>query len=630
MDNNLTNNNNLSNNNNNNLTNNNNNNNSIDSNNNGVPDWYEVRIDDQSTFPEGDLGRAYTSEEKLAAKIPNYKDYKWYQNPVMDGHVGTRYFYTLGEKIEKSIENNPEETKQALNEIAKEDNGISKKDVQPLIKEAEQVTDGDERTSEVNNEVVDKALENPKLSDLLDNVELLYYNNDEVNDEDIIDKLIFDFEDNSEEIDPEDDIIDESDFKDPFERENKKELKEKTKRIEKDIPIPRIKKKDINDKIINAANEGVGEDELSKIQKAYAEAKKPTKYEKEAAKAAGLIDNESEYNKKSKKEKKEIEKEIDKILEEQKKAADEKRAKEAAKERVKKFFKPLQYERKVYANGRNRVLPKGTFMSPDGTEYYNPETETIEQVIDDSEKKQKKIELPKSNYNYIDGNNDIPSSLGSGVSADISTDVGTGNFQPYNKNVVDNPNVISQVRKAGSFLSGTGTGGGSISAGSVSNFDFDDKSNNTVSETGKGQSIDIEVSKRDANTASLNGANSVKHLDDSLDELGFKDTKHNQEIETKGQIILPNEEFHEKNRESFELKLPENPTNDDIILYLERDSINWENGDSKSKYLPFRFFVRDGELYGTVIGHGKPEKIENFMKHEILARGKISNIVRGK
>ena len=79
-----------------------------------------------------------------------------------------------------------------------------------------------------------------------------------------------------------------------------------------------------------------------------------------------------------------------------------------------------------------------------------------------------------------------------------------------------------------------------------------------------------------------------------------------------------------------ELKLPENPSNKDIISYLKKDSKNWENGDSKSKYLPFRFFVRDGELYGTVIGHGKPEKIENFMKHEILAKGKISNIIKGE
>lgn len=602
------------------------NNNSADLNNNGIPDWYESRVDDQTSFPEGDLGHAYTSEEKIASKIPNYKEYKWYQNPAIDGQPGTEYFYTLGEKLENKIESNPKEAKQTLNEIAKENNGVSKKDVQPLIKEAEQVTDGDERTSEVNNEVVDKALENPELESALHDL-------DNFNEEDVIDEPNLDFEENtlSEEVDPEDDIIDEAELKDPFERENKKDLKEKTKNIEKDVPIPRIKKKDINDKIINTANEGVGEEELSKIQKLYAEAKKPTKYEKEASKAAGLIDNKAEYEQMSKKEKKKIEKEIDKMLEEQKKAGDERRAKEAAKERVKKFFKPLQYERKVYANGRNRVLPKGTFMSPDGTEYYNPETETIEQVIDDSDKKQKKTELPKSNRSYIYGDNDIPNRLGSGVYADISTDVGTGSFQPYSKNVVDNPNVTSQVRKAGSFLSGIGAGGGSISAGSVSDYGFEDKGNNsTSSKAGKGQSIDVEVSKRDANTASLNGANSVEHLDNSFDELGFKDTKHNQEIESKGQVNLPNEEFHEKSEESFELKLPEAPTNNDIILYLEKDSVNWENGDSKSKYLPFRFFVKDGELWGTVIGRGIIEKIQDFMKHEIMAKDKISNIVKGQ
>ena len=32
---------------------------------------------------------------------------------------------------------------------------------------------------------------------------------------------------------------------------------------------------------------------------------------------------------------------------------------------------------------------------------------------------------------------------------------------------------------------------------------------------------------------------------------------------------------------------------------------------------------------GTVIGRGITEKIQDFMKHEILAKGKISNIVKG-
>lgn len=262
------------------------------------------------------------------------------------------------------------------------------------------------------------------------------------------------------------------------------------------------------------------------------------------------------------------------------------------------------------------------FEQPDFIENLTPEQ--IEEVKSEPDK-QKKIELLKGlSGNYAQDNIKIESSGGTISDAPIGS-IGTSVTS-----IDDNPSVTSQVRKAGSFLGGTGTGAGSIGAGSVSNFDFADKSDNTISEAGKGQSTDVEVSKRDANTASLNGANSLEHLDDSLDELGFKDTKHNKEIKSDEQADLPSEEFHEKDKESFELKLPEKPNNEDIISYLEKDSENWENGDSKSKYLPFRFFVKDGELYGTVIGHGKPEKIEDFMKHEILAKGKISNIIKGE
>ena len=262
------------------------------------------------------------------------------------------------------------------------------------------------------------------------------------------------------------------------------------------------------------------------------------------------------------------------------------------------------------------------FEQPDFIEDLTPEQ--IEEVKSEPDK-QKKIELLKGlSGNYAEDNIKIESSGDAASSAPI------GSISGSVTSIDDNPPVTSQVRQAGSFLSGVGTGAGGISAGSVSNFDFADKSDNTISEAGKGQDTDIEVSKRDANTASLNGANSLEHLDDSLDELGFKDTKHNKEIKSDEQADLPSEEFHEKDKESFELKLPEKPNNEDIISYLEKDSENWENGDSKSKYLPFRFFIKDGELYGTVIGHGKPEKIEDFMKHEILANGKISNMIRGE
>ena len=441
-----------------------NNTNSTDLNKNGIPDWYESRVDDQTTFPEGDLGHAYTSEEKIAAKIPNYKEYKWYQNPAMDGHPGTEYFYTLGEKLENKIESG-EFTPEELPEGS---------DIQ---EEAEQLYDDNPNNDEVNNEVI----ENTDIEKVADQV---------------IPKEEYDA-----------------------------------------MPIDEIEKRDAE-----SITEG-------KPYMAIAE-------------EMGLDEEDLLY-----------------------------------------------------------------FEQPEFIEDLTPEQ--IEEVKAEPDK-QKKIELLKSHYES--GNNEAPTeSLGStGVSGGgASIPNVSGNFQPYDEFVSDNPPMV------GSFLGGTGNvgvggGGGSIAAGSVSDYGFEDKEgNSTSSEAGKGKDTDVEVEDLDANTASLNGASSVQHLDDSLDDLGFKDTKHNKEIKSNEQAELPSEEFHEKNKESFELKLPENPTNDDIISFLEKDSANWENGDSKAKYLPFRFFIKDGELWGTVIGHGKPEKIKEFMKHEILAKGKISNIIKG-
>ena len=439
-----------------------NNTNSTDLNKNGIPDWYESRVDDQTTFPEGNLGHAYTSEEKIAAKIPNYKEYKWYQNPAMDGHPGTEYFYTLGEKLENKIESG-EITPEELPEGS---------DIQ---KEAEQLYDDNPNNDEVNNEVIE------------------------------------------------------------------------------------------NTDIENVADEVIPKEEYDAMS-------------------------------------------IDEV---------EQRDAESIKE-----GKPYMAIAEDMGLGEEDLL---YFEQPEFIEDLTPEQ--IEEVKAEPDK-QKKIELLKSHYES--GNNEAP--LGStGVSGggSISGDV-SGNFQPYNNFVSDNPPMI------GSFLGGAGNvgvggRGGSIAAGSVSDYGFDDKEGNSTSrEAGNGQNTNVEVEDLDANTASLNGANSVQHLDDSLDDLGFKDTKHNKEIKPNEQAELPSEEFHEKNKESFELKLPENPTNNDIISYLEKDSANWENGDSKAKYLPFRFFIKDGELWGTVIGHGRPEKIKEFMKHEILAKGKISNMIRGK
>lgn len=445
-----------------------------DKNKNGIPDWYESRVDDQTSFPEGDLGHAYTSEEKIAAKIPNYKEYKWYQNPAIDGHPGTEYFYTLGEKLENKIESG-EITPEQLPEGS---------DIQ---KEAEQLYDDNPHNDEVSNE----AIENTDIEKIADEV---------------IPKEEYDA-----------------------------------------MSIDEIEQRDAETLTEGKPYMAIAED-------------------------MGLNEDDLYY-----------------------------------------------------------------FEQPEFIESLTPEQ--VEDVKNEPDK-QKKIELLKSYKSYYDGNNDDPESLGISGGGMSVPDV-SGNFQPYDEFVSGNPPTI------GSFLGGTrnvgvgdivGTGNvvvggrrGSIAAGSVSDYGFDDKENNSnSSEAGKGKTIDVEVEDLDANTASLNGANSVEHLDDSLDELGFKDTKHNKEIKSNEQADLPDGEFHEKDKEELELKLPEDPTNDDIISYLEKDSANWENGDSKAKYLPFRFFVKDGELWGTVIGRGIIEKIQDFMKHEMMAKGKISNIVKGQ
>ena len=430
-----------------------------DKNKNGIPDWYESRVDDQTSFPEGDLGHAYTSEEKIAAKIPNYKEYKWYQNPAIDGNPGTEYFYTLGEKLENKIESG-EITPEQLPEGS---------DIQ---KEAEQLYDDNPHNDEVNNEVI----ENTDIEKIADEV---------------ISKEEYDA-----------------------------------------MSIDEIEQRDAETLTEGKPYMAIAED-------------------------MGLNEDDLYY-----------------------------------------------------------------FEQPEFIESLTPEQ--VEEVKNEPDK-QKKIELLKS---YYDGNNDASESLGVSSGGNISGDV-SGNFQPYDEFVSGNPPTV------GSFLGGTGNvgvgGGGGVSAGSVSDYGFDDKGNNSASsEAGKGQTTDVEVEDLDANTTSLNGANSVEHLDDSLDELGFKDTKHNKEIKSNEQADLPDGEFHEKDKEELELKLPEDPTNDDIISYLEKDSANWENGDSKAKYLPFRFFIKDGELWGTVIGRGIIEKIQDFMKHEILAKDKISNIVKGE
>ena len=140
-----------------------------DLNNNGIPDKFEFteQSDTEQFTPQGNaFDNAYENEEQIANSIPDYKKYKWYKQP------DEGYFYSLGEKIEDIVESNPEESKEMLDNVVEEDNGISKEDVKPLLDEINQINDDNPNNDEVNNEKVEEFIKNPKiggfLSDSLD------------------------------------------------------------------------------------------------------------------------------------------------------------------------------------------------------------------------------------------------------------------------------------------------------------------------------------------------------------------------------------------------------------------------------------------------------------------------------
>ena len=126
-------------------------NSNMDLNNNGIPDWAEERQDDwenHPTEPGSPFSFAYKNEKQVANLVPDYKNYKWYKQP------GEGYYYSYGEKVEDLVENNPEESKEMLEQIADASDEISEKDVEPLIKEAEQLTDDNPNNDEVSNQAV--------------------------------------------------------------------------------------------------------------------------------------------------------------------------------------------------------------------------------------------------------------------------------------------------------------------------------------------------------------------------------------------------------------------------------------------------------------------------------------------
>ena len=160
-----------------------------------------------------------------------------------------------------------------------------------------------------------------------------------------------------------------------------------------------------------------------------------------------------------------------------------------------------------------------------------------------------------------------------------------------------------------SFLGGSGSGVISVPRGIKTNKDVNN-SNNVHSSAG-GPKTNVKVEEVDANTASMNGANDVEHLDDTLDSLGFKDIEHEENIKTNEQADLPNGETWTENNDHWELP--------DIKKMME------EQGGGI--YLPFKFTIENGELYVSQIGTGRKLPFDDFLKVEPLAAKQMAETI---
>ena len=145
-------------------------------NNEAMQNWFSVKDREAEgiKMPSGEdnnFAYDYDDEEAIKQYIPNYKDYKWYQQPT------TGKFYSLGEKLENAIEtNNAEDVEnivesnpEALQEVVDADNGISQSDVEPLAKEVDQLSDSNPYNNEINNEAVNDTIKEINDDSFFDN-----------------------------------------------------------------------------------------------------------------------------------------------------------------------------------------------------------------------------------------------------------------------------------------------------------------------------------------------------------------------------------------------------------------------------------------------------------------------------
>ena len=421
-----------------------------DSNKNGIPDQFEYTEQaDVDTFtPQGNaFDNAYENEEQIAQNIPDYKNYKWYKQPE-EG-----YFYSMGEKIEDLIEQNPEESIETMKQIADANPNVSEEDIKPLVEEAEQITDSNPNNDEVNNQVVEEV----------------------------------------------------------------------TQKVYDDMPLDELEKADA------AAIKGEG---------AYIT----------VAQEMGLDENDLYY-----------------------------------------------------------------FEDPSFLESLTPEQK--DEVKNEPDKK---LKLAK-----LESFRELPIDNVSGVELDMSVLPNQSISGTEYEKTEDIKGSAPRPTIGHSFLGGGSSGSVSASGGSL-----DANIDNGTDAHSSPSSLEKDVEVEDANTGSTNSANNSEHIDEITDDLGFEQEKHEENIKSNEQAQLANGETWTENNDHFKLELPEKPNKNDIKEALLKDSETWNNGNSGSKYLPFRFVKDDDNILVSMIGTARKEDFDTFIKHEPGALSKLINLIK--
>lgn len=190
-------------------------------------------------------------------------------------------------------------------------------------------------------------------------------------------------------------------------------------------------------------------------------------------------------------------------------------------------------------------------------------------------------------------------------------------------------NIDNTINSGVSPIDPSFSGGGSAGVNTAGiDVDIEAEEKDTSSNAGGGD-VNTEVSERDSNTASMNGANVNEGIDNTFDNLSFKETDHESNIKTNEQFELGGEEGHTAKPNKEKLPNLKGGEKSDISAIKERiieDSATWNSDNSGSKYLPFKFIVNGDKVEVSQVGTARKEALEQFIKDEPHSLRKIVSL----